>query len=85
MEKQEATYVVSQEGVNVEYPIGQELIINGKRCRVVADKNEEGELTATCDACVINTKTSPIECRNLACIDNEREDDTCVHFEPVED
>lgn len=84
MEKQEKAFIVSKDGVLVEYPIGQELIIDGKRCMVVNDEDVEGELIATCDACLLDGKTEPIDCRNLACIDHEREDGKSVHFEPVE-
>lgn len=81
MEKQESAYIVSGNGVLVDYPVGQLLTINGEQCTV--EVAEEGETVASCWGCAINPHTKPVRCANLACGMYERKDGKSVYFKKI--
>lgn len=77
MVEQKEVPIVSEEGIKVEYPIGATISIKGKICKVVEDIGLSGY---NCNECILNGKSEGIMCRNLACLNTEREDRKDVHF-----
>ena len=81
MAEQKEVHIVSEEGIRVEYPIGATISIEGTNCKVVEDI---GLSEGNCYECILNGKREGITCRNLACLNNEREDRKDVHFVKIE-
>lgn len=77
MAEQKEVHIVSEEGIGVEYPIGATISIEGTNCKVVEDIGLSEE---NCYECILNGKREGIMCRNLACLNHEREDHKDVHF-----
>lgn len=77
MEEKKGVHIVSEEGIKVEYPIGATISIKGEICKVVEDIDLSDE---NCYECVLDSKGKGITCRNLACLNHEREDHKDVHF-----
>lgn len=69
--------VVNNECLKADYPVGATISIEGVNCKVVEDIDLSDE---NCYECILNNKREGITCRNLACLDNEREDHESVHF-----
>lgn len=81
MAEQKEVHIVSEEGIKVEYPIGATISIKGKICKVVEDRDLSEE---NCNECILDSKGKGITCRNLACLNHEREDRKDVHFVKIE-
>jgi len=74
--------IVSNECFNTDYPVGATISIEGVNCKVVEDI---GLSEYNCYECILNGKRKGIMCRNLACLDSEREDHKDVHFVKIKD
>ena len=70
-------YVVNNECLKTEYPVGSTISIEGVNCKVVEDI---GLSDGNCFECILNGKREGIMCRNLACLNKERKDKKDVHF-----
>ena len=81
MAKQKEVCIVSNECFNTEYPVGATISIEGVNCKVVEDIDLSDE---NCYECSLNGKREGIMCRNLACLNHEREDRKDVHFVKIE-
>lgn len=69
--------IVNSECFKTEYPVGSTISIEGVNCNVVEDIGLSDE---NCYECILNNKKEGIMCRNLACLNHEREDHKDVHF-----
>jgi hypothetical protein len=69
--------IVNNECFKTEYPVGTTISIEGVNCKVVEDIDLSDE---NCYECILNCKREGITCRNLACLNTEREDRKDVHF-----
>lgn len=69
--------IVSNECLKADYPVGATISIEGVNCKVVEDIGLSGY---NCNECILNGKSEGIMCRNLACLNTEREDRKDVHF-----
>nr|DAO64731.1 MAG TPA: hypothetical protein [Caudoviricetes sp.] len=70
--------IVNSECFKTEYPVGSTISIEGVNCKVVED------IGLYCNDCILGCKREGITCRNLACLNNEREDRKDVHFVKIE-
>lgn len=77
MAEQKEVHIVSEEDFRTEYPIGATISIEGTNCKVAEDIDLSDE---NCYECILNNKREGIMCRNLACLNHEREDRKDVHF-----
>lgn len=66
--------------MNIEIPIGIEVVINGTRCVVVKDLPGCDKLRDACEKCVLSDHFT---CEGAACCSDERSDGNSVHFEKV--
>ena len=73
--------IVNNECFNTDYPVGATISIEGVNCKVVEDI---GLSEYNCYECILNGKREGIMCRNLACLNSEREDHKDVHFVKIE-
>lgn len=73
--------IVNNECFKTEYPVGSTISIEGVNCKVVEDIGLSGYI---CNECILNGKREGIMCRNLACLNIEREDHKGVHFVKIE-
>ena len=69
--------IVNNECLKADYPVGATISIEGVNCKVVEDIDLSDE---NCYECILNNKREGITCRNLACLNTEREDRKDVHF-----
>lgn len=69
--------IVNNECFNTDYPVGATISIEGVNCKVVEDI---GLSEYIFNECILNGKREGIMCRNLACLNSEREDHKYVHF-----
>lgn len=74
--------IVSNECLKADYPVGATISIEGVNCKVVEDIDLSDE---NCYECILNNKREGIVCRNLACLNSEREDRKDVHFVKIKD
>lgn len=74
-------FTVSGNGILVDYPVGQQLTINGKQC--IVKEAKEGTATECCKKCAVTPKTRPVSCKNLACGMYEQEDAKEVYFKQI--
>lgn len=74
--------IVNNECFKTEYPVGTTISIEGVNCKVVEDI---GLPVENCHECILNGKREGIMCRNLACLNTEREDYKDVHFRKIKD
>lgn len=81
MAEQEKASIVSNECFMADYPVGAIISIEGTNCKVVEDIDLSDE---NCCECILNIKKEGIMCRNLACLNHEREDHKDVHFVKIE-
>ena len=65
-----------------DYPVGSTISIEGVKCKVVEDIDLS---EYNCKECILNGKIEGIMCRNLACLNSEREDHKDVHFVKIKD
>ena len=72
--------IVNSECFKTEYPVGSTISIEGVNCKVVEDIG----LSVYCNECILACKREGITCRNLACLNSEREDRKGVHFVKIE-
>ena len=70
--------IVNSECFKTEYPVGSTISIEGVNCKVVED------IGLYCNDCILDCKREGITCRNLACLNSEREDRKGVHFVKIE-
>lgn len=70
--------IVNSECFKTEYPVGSTISIEGVNCKVVED------IGLYCNDCILVCKREGITCRNLACLNSEREDRKDVHFVKIE-
>lgn len=70
--------IVNSERFETEYPVGSTISIEGVNCKVVED------IGRNCNECILGCKREGITCRNLACLNSEREDRKDVHFVKIE-
>ena len=77
MVEQKEVSIVSNDCFKTDYPIGAIICIEGTNCKVVEDIGLSDE---NCYECILNNKKEGIMCRNLACLNREREDRKGVHF-----
>ena len=77
MDEQKEVCIVNSECFKTDYPVGSTISIEGVNCKVVEDIDLSDE---NCYECILNKKREGITCRNLACLNNEREDHKDVHF-----
>ena len=70
--------IVNSECFKTEYPVGSTISIEGVNCKVV-----EG-IGLYCNDCILCCKREGITCRNLACLNSEREDRKDVRFVKIE-
>lgn len=75
-------YIVNNECFKTEYPVGSTISIEGVICKVVEDIDL---YEYNCKDCILNGKREGITCRNLACLNSEREDRKDVHFRKIKD
>lgn len=73
--------IVNNECFNTDYPVGATISIEGVNCKVVEDIDLPG---GNCHECILDCKREGITCRNLACLNIEREDHKGVHFVKIE-
>lgn len=73
--------IVNSECFKTEYPVGSTISIEGVNCKVVENI---GLFGGNCFECILNNKREGIMCRNLACLNNEREDHKDVLFVKIE-
>ena len=73
--------IVNNECFKTEYPVGSTISIEGVNCNVVEDI---GLPVENCHECILYGKRKGIMCRNLACLNSEREDHKDVHFVKIE-
>ena len=73
----EEVCIVNNECLKADYPVGATISIEGVNCKVVEDIDLSDE---NCYECILNNKREGIMCRNLACLNHEREDLKDVHF-----
>lgn len=73
--------IVNSECFKTDYPVGSTISIEGVNCKVVEDIGLPEE---NCHECILYGKRKGIMCRNLACLDIEREDRKYVHFVKIE-
>lgn len=69
--------IVNNECLKADYPVGATISIEGVNCKVVEDIDMSD---VNCYECILNGKREGIMCRNLACLNSEREDRKDVHF-----
>lgn len=77
MAEQKEVCIVNSEWFKTDYPVGSTISIEGVNCKVVEDIDLSDE---NCYECILNNKRKGIMCRNLACLNSEREDRKDVHF-----
>ena len=65
----------------MDYPVGQQLSINGRHCVVTEAK--EGATSETCKQCAVTPNTRPVSCKSLACGMYERKDGKEVYFKYI--
>lgn len=70
--------IVNSECFKTEYPVGSTISIEGVNCKVVED------IGYNCNECILGCKREGITCRNLACLNSEREDRKDVRFVKIE-
>lgn len=73
--------IVNNECLKADYPVGATISIEGVNCKVVEDIDISGY---NCNECILDCKREGITCRNLACLNSEREDRKGVHFVKIE-
>lgn len=73
----EEVCIVNSECLKADYPVGATISIEGVNCKVVEDIDLSEE---NCNECILYNKREGIMCRNLACLNHEREDHKDVHF-----
>lgn len=81
MTEEKEVNIVNNECFNTDYPVGAIISIEGTNCKVVEDIDFSDE---NCYECILNGKKEGIMCRNLACLNHEREDRKDVHFVKIE-
>ena len=81
MAEQKEVNIVNNECFKTDYPVGAIISIEGVNCKVVEDIDLSDE---NCYECILNNKREGITCRNIACLNHEREDHKDVHFEKIE-
>ena len=74
-------FIVNNECFKTEYPVGSTISIEGVNCKVVEDIGLSGY---NCNECILNCKREGITCRNLACLNTEREDGKDVNIVKIE-
>lgn len=74
-------FTVDGNGLLVHYPVGQQLIINGKHCVVL--ETDKGATAASCEKCAITPNSKPVGCKSLACGMYERKDGKEVYFKQI--
>lgn len=77
MAEQKEVCIVDSECFKTDYPVGSTISIEGVNCKVVEDIDLSDE---NFYECILNNKREGIMCRNLACLNSEREDRKDVHF-----
>lgn len=77
----EEVCIVNNECLKADYPVGATISIEGVNCKVVEDIDISGY---NCNECILDYKREGITCRNLACLNSEREDRKGVHLVKIE-
>lgn len=78
MAEQKEVSIVNNECFKTDYPVGAIISIEGVNCKVVED------IGRNFNECILGCKREGITCRNLACLNSEREDRKDVHFVKIE-